>query len=313
MQVLPGGLWPVMITPFDAQNRIDIAGLENLTEFYLSAGANGLFANCLSSEMFQLTEEERITITKKVVEVVKGRCSVVATGTFCKEVGPNSEFIKKIFDTGIEAVVINSNQLTDPGEGENIFKRKLEELLSLTGTIPLGVYECPVPYKRLLSPALMKWMGETGRFLYHKDTSCNLDDIKAKLEVIRGTPLGLYNANTPTALSSVKAGARGISPIAANFYPELFAYQWKYQDSEEHTEIVSRLDALLTVMDILIHQYYPLSAKLFLKKRGLVISENTRIPVSSLAQQDYIKLDAIIKVLNDLGHELGISLVKFAR
>ena len=307
---LPGGLWPVMVTPFDRQNNVDIDGLKKLTEFYLATGANGLFANCLSSEMFQLTEEERITVTQTVVNTVKGRCPVVATGTFSPDVKANSEFIKRIHDTGVHAAVINSNQLTGPLESNDLFKSKLEKLLSITGTIPLGMYECPVPYKKLLSPQLMKWMGETERFLYHKDTSCHLDEINAKIDAISNTPLGLYNANTPTGLASLKSGAQGISPIAANFYPELFSYQLKYINSPGHGEIINRLDALLTTMDTVIHQYYPLSAKLFLKMRGLDIDENTRIPVSSLTYQDHIKFDAIMKVTQALAEEYEIAFIK---
>ena len=58
MNRLPKGLYPVMLTPFNDDYSIDINALEELTEFYIKAGAEGLFANCLSSEMFQLTSEE---------------------------------------------------------------------------------------------------------------------------------------------------------------------------------------------------------------------------------------------------------------
>jgi 4-hydroxy-tetrahydrodipicolinate synthase len=75
-------VWPVMLTPFQANNEIDYDGLKQLTEFYIATGSTGLFANCLSSEMFQLTDVERIKITKEVVDKVNGRQGVVATGIF---------------------------------------------------------------------------------------------------------------------------------------------------------------------------------------------------------------------------------------
>ena len=55
MKNLPEGLWPVMITAFKPDNTLDLDGVRKITDMYLAAGANGMFANCLSSEMYQLT------------------------------------------------------------------------------------------------------------------------------------------------------------------------------------------------------------------------------------------------------------------
>ena len=83
-------IYPVMLTPFKKDGSIDFDGLRLLTEFYIETGSNGLFANCLSSEMFQLSEEERIQITETVVKQAAGRQGVVSTGTFYKDPGKNA-------------------------------------------------------------------------------------------------------------------------------------------------------------------------------------------------------------------------------
>src|SRR5687767_9718689 len=62
---------PVMITPFQQNGKIDLNGLSKLIDFYLAAGVKGLFANCLSSEMYHLDKEERLTLTQHVVRHVK--------------------------------------------------------------------------------------------------------------------------------------------------------------------------------------------------------------------------------------------------
>ncbi|RYY08627.1 MAG: dihydrodipicolinate synthase family protein, partial [Chitinophagaceae bacterium] len=72
---------PVMLTPFKDNGAVDYDALTELTEFYLNAGVGGLFANCQSSEMFALTEQERLGITKHVVQVVNGAVPVVAAGS----------------------------------------------------------------------------------------------------------------------------------------------------------------------------------------------------------------------------------------
>lgn len=307
MQMLSPGLWPVMLTPFKENNEVDYEGLKRLTEFYLLAGANGLFANCLSSEMYHLTEEERYLITKTVMEAVDGKVSVIATGTFGQDVKVNSDFIGKLYDLGVAAVVVNTSQLNTRSQDENTFNRKLEELLNRTQNIPLGLYECPQPYKRLLSVAMMKTLAQTGRFLYHKDTSCDLTAITQKINAVKGTCLGFFNAHTPTSWDSLKAGGSGLSPIAANFYPELFSYLIHQWQKPEKREDLHRLDAFLKIGDEVAHCFYPFSAKIFLKKRGLKINANTRIPLNVMRDQEYLKIDALLKMFNDLAEKLGID------
>lgn len=307
---LPKGLWPVMLTPFKENYELDLKGLENLTEFYIAAGANGLFANCLSSEMYQLTDEERILITKTVVKKINDKIPVVSTGTFGKNLKKNNEFIKRIYDVGAQAVIINSNQLTDKWEPEETFKAKIDDLLKATGDIPLGIYECPDPYKRLISNDLMQWLGESGRFFYHKDTSCNTDAIKAKIRVTMNTPLGIYNANTPTGLETIRAGARGLSTTGANYYPEFYSYI--IHNMDRHDDQITQLDALLTLLDSTADNcYYPLTAKIFLKNRGMNILPVLRLSKPALGQQDLLKLDAMMTIMKNKANELGITLFDF--
>jgi 4-hydroxy-tetrahydrodipicolinate synthase len=285
MKNLPEGLWPVMITAFKPDNSLDPDGVRKITDMYLNAGASGMFANCLSSEMFQLTREERLKLTKTVVDHCKGKVPVVATGTFYKHGYENAEFIREIYDLGVEAVILISSILAEPEESDDILKRRIEEIMAETGDIPLGLYECPVPYKRVISPDMMKWLADTGRFWYHKDTTCDAGAINKKLDRIKGSHFQLYNADTPSALESLRDGAKGISPISGNFYPELYGHFLKLfrEGKDEELEI---LNTYLTAMDHITHDFYPWSAKLFLERRGMDICTNTRIPMSKMAVKD---------------------------
>lgn len=309
MNKLPKGFWPVMLTPLTTSNHVDLNGLEMLTNMYLDAGANGMFANCLSSEMYQLTTEERLLITSNVVKFCENKVPVVATGTFSRDVSTNSEFIKKIYDTGVNAVILITSLLVEPDENEDVLKTRLEQIMSETGNIPLGVYECPVPYKRLLSPSIMQWMASTERFVYHKDTSCNSFSLEKKATAVAGTNFGIYNADTSTALDSLDSGSRGISPISGNFYPEPYTYLLKEYFANGRTEKLNQLHAFLTMMDRVTHTFYPYSAKLFLQKRGLKIETNTRIPTETLTNVDNIRMNALMDSFKALADIYSIDLV----
>src|ERR1700761_2597665 len=142
------GFIPVMLTPFKNNGDIDYDILTQLTEIYLKAGAAGLFANCLSSEMFELEDDEKLQAIKHVIKVADGAVPIVATGTFGGPISKQADFIKKVNDTGVDAVIVITSLLADENEPDEVFNDRVFELFDQTGNIPLGFYECPVPYKR---------------------------------------------------------------------------------------------------------------------------------------------------------------------
>src|ERR1700730_12968375 len=97
---------PVMLTPFNLKAQVDYEVVTQLIDFYLAAGVKGFFANCLSSEMYSISEDERLELTTHIVRYVNGRAPVVATGSFGLTIEDKAEFTKKINDAGIKAVIL---------------------------------------------------------------------------------------------------------------------------------------------------------------------------------------------------------------
>ncbi len=299
------GLWPVMLTSFEEDGAIDWEGVDALTDWYIASGAGGLFACCLSSEMYALTPEERLALARRVVARSDRRVPVVATGTFGGEVERQAAFVRQMAETGVAAVVVITSQLAAADEDESVFATWMERLLERTAPVPLGLYECPVPYKRVLVPQTVAWLARTGRFRYLKDTTCDLAAIQAKLEAIRGTPLGLFNAHTPTALASLQSGAAGLSPIAANYYPGLYA--WLCAHHADCPRQAQDLQRSLTLMEGVARAHYPTAAKAFLRDGGLPVGTRCRAQHVSLSADDRMLLASLGEEADRLlqDHTLG--------
>jgi 4-hydroxy-tetrahydrodipicolinate synthase len=278
------GVWPVMLTPFTDSGEIDWHGVDALVEWYIEAGVVGLFAVCLSSEMYHLSPDERLRLAAHVVARAAGRLPVIVAaarssgaGAFGGSVLEQADRVRRIADTGAAAVVLTVNQLAGEGEPDTVWQRNAAAILELCEGIPLGLYECPQPYHRLLGPALLGWAARSGGFHFLKDTCCRRDEIRAKLEAVRGTSLSWYNANCPTLLFSLREGAQGYSGVAANFYPELFVRLCA--DFAVDAEAAERLQRFLTVADMAIRHRYPANAKRYLGMLGLPIGTTCRVPV----------------------------------
>ena len=304
---LPQGFIPVMLTPFKENGEIDFDGLTQLTELYLQAGAAGLFANCLSSEMYELTEDERLAITRHVVEVANGRVPVVATGTFGGPIAEQAEFAKKIYATGIQAVIVITSLLADADESDEVFMERMNELLQLTPGVIYGLYECPVPYKRLVTAKDLGELAATGRVIYHKDTSLDIDNVKGKIAATQGQRFGVYDAYMEHAVASLQAGSAGLSCIQGNFFPEVIVWLCANYNNPDQQTGIARVQQLLIETMPVIHYAYPTVAKYYLQKRGFPISLYTRRKVEECTAEVKTEVDALYERVEALSKELGIS------
>lgn len=273
----PKGFVPVMLTPFRADGTVDYGGLTRITELYLEAGASGLFANCLSSEMFELSAEERLSVVEHVVQVASGSVPVVATATFGGPVSQQADDVKRMYETGIEAAIVITNMLVAEGAPDVEFEDRLSALLDATETVPLGLYECPEPFKRVLSAEQLGSYVGTGRVIYHKDTCLDIGLVKAKLTATEHREaFGLYDAYMVHAVESLKAGSAGLSCIQGNYFPELVVWLCEHYDDEGLAVEVDRVQQFFVDHMDVMHHMYPVVAKYFLKKRNLPIELFTR-------------------------------------
>jgi len=298
---------PVMITPYQQNGKIDFDGLSKLIDFYLAAGAKGLFANCASSEMYSLSEAERLALTSHVVKHVNGAVSVVSTGSFGDNAEDKATFAKKIYDTGVNGVITITSHFAKADEDDDVLIKNYEKFFSLTGNIPMGTYECPSPYKRILTPYAFKYLLGTGRMVYHKDTTIDFDKVKAKIELSKNTKLEFYDACVANAMYSLQAGAKGMSAISGNLYPEILAWMCAHATDPDRQDDVKYIQAQLTKTEDIIGQNYPLSAKYFLHKRGVPIAIKSRVNPDPLTTQQIQALDDTYKVFLGWCNRIGIK------
>ncbi|HRG23279.1 MAG TPA: dihydrodipicolinate synthase family protein [Chitinophagaceae bacterium] len=286
---------PVMITPFNLKAKVDLDTVSRLIDFYLAAGVKGFFANCLSSEMYSITEDERLELTQHVVRYVNGRVPVVATASFGLTIDDKAEFTKKIYDTGIDAAIMITGHFANVEDSDEILLKNFDRMFKLTGNIPLGMYECPAPYKRIIGPDVFKKLLSANRMVYHKDTSIDLEKVKAKLDILKqeNNHLEFYDAHSPNAMYSLQMGARGMSSISGNFYPEILVWMVNNANNPEKLEDVKWLQSEISRVDPLIHVAYPMSAKYFLRKRGLPVRTISRATALELTPDQKKTLDEI--------------------
>lgn len=268
---IPDGVYPTMITPYTEDGQIDYPAFEQLVEWHIERGVAGLFAVCQSSEMFHLSLRERLELARKSVEFVRGRVPVLVSGHVADSLDDQVEEAKMMADTGADAFILVTNRLARRHEGDDVFKRNLELFLErFDRDIILGFYECPAPYKRLLNADIVRFIVQTGRFGFLKDTSCRMVDIRAKIEAARGSGFKLFNANAATLLASLQAGGAGYSGIMTHFHSDL--YVWLCEHWKDLPERAAELQEFIGLASVIEYQLYPVNAMYSLRLEGLPIN-----------------------------------------
>lgn len=116
------GVITTVITPFTADNKVDIPSLKNEISAACDAGVAGFLVPCLASEIGELSPEERVAITKATVEVAKGRAKVIA-GISSNTQEERIEKLRTFMDMGCDGV----NAMI-PYTNDDEYRRYIEEI-----------------------------------------------------------------------------------------------------------------------------------------------------------------------------------------
>ena len=259
-----------MITPYRADGSIDYEMAEKYVDWYYEAGLEGIFAVCQSSEIFFLSLEERVELNRRVYNRAKALSKdfvVVSSGHVSDTIEDQAKELNAIYESGTDALILITNRLDPNNEGDDVFIANAEKLIAkLPPEAKLGFYECPHPYKRLVTPKILDWCLSTGRFYYMKDTCCDAEVIRQRVEQLKGSEFKLLNANCQTLLESMRGGAQGYCGIMCNFHPKLYAWLGKNIDSEK-ADLVQSVIGTFGFTEVGLP--YPLTAKYHMNLCGL--------------------------------------------
>ena len=290
MKEIRHGVYPTMITPFTADNQIDYNAVEQLLAWY-DGKVDGVFAVCQSSEMFCLSFEERLELMRFVRAHAPKGMAVVASGHTAESLNRQIEEAKRVIDTGVDSYVFISNRFAAPEDSDDVFLENVDYVVSRIPEIALGIYECPVPYRRLLSPETLGVLAKGGCFTFLKDTCCDADVIRQKIAATAGTPLKIFNANSASLLITLRDGAAGFSGVMANFHPEI--YRWLCRHFAEDPQKAELVQDFLGFASLSERQIYPPNAKYYLSLEGLDITTVTRSKDYAMSKSEQLEMQQL--------------------
>ncbi|MBK6282555.1 MAG: dihydrodipicolinate synthase family protein [Draconibacterium sp.] len=116
------GIATVLNTPFNPDNSINFKALKNNINNALNAGVAGFLVPAMASEVYKLSEKERVALVAAVLEEVNGKVPVIA-GAGETDIVKSKNLLKKYIGLGCKNVLFQI-----PFQNKTQFKDHFNEL-----------------------------------------------------------------------------------------------------------------------------------------------------------------------------------------
>ena len=274
------GIWPVAPTPFDADGRVDIAGMGRVLDCMIDQGATGICILANFSEQFLLSDEERLTLTRLSLEHVAGRVPVIVTiSHFATPIAVARARLAR--DLGAAAVMMMApyHGATMRGTPQQTF-----EQFAAVGAvgIPIMVQDAPMSGVELSVPLLVRMAREIEMVKLFK-IECPQAAAKLRALIAEGgeaIEAPMDGEEAITLLADLDAGATG-SMTSASIVDQIrpVLSLWAAGERDAAT------DAYARVLPFVNHENRQCgfrAAKALMMEGGVIASDACRHPVPPL-------------------------------
>ncbi len=255
------GIFSLMLTPYNDDLTVDWKTYEEYCDYQTAQGVDHLFAVCGSSEMANLTLEERLKLATLTAKH-KGDTTIVATANMEASWFAQVEEVKRMSDTGVDGLVFVTKGF---GKDPERLISYIGELKSYT-TLPVFMYEFPGIKPHLIDGKtygrLVSECGISGI----KDTTCTVDGITDKIRN-KGNSTVLQ-ANMPYLFEAYKAGSQGVMATPTSCGGSFFV-RFHEAFMKGDMALAEKRFHEITLLDNAIDNGFNCSAKYLVKLQGV--------------------------------------------
>ena len=206
-----GSMLTAMITPFDAEGRLDVDGAVKLAKHLIANGNDGLVLAGTTGESPTLTDAEKTELWKAVAEAVTVPV-IAGSGTY--DTAHSIELTKTAEACGAAGILAVCPYYNRPSQaGLEAHFRAVAGATSL----PVMVYDIPIRTGRKLSHDLLVTLAtEVDNVVAVKDAG---NDVVAAAKLIAATPdeFELYSGDDVLTLPLLSVGAVGAVSVAGHW------------------------------------------------------------------------------------------------
>ncbi len=286
--MLFSGSYVALVTPF-RDGKIDFKRLDELVDFHLEAGTDGLVPCGTTGESATLSHEEHEVVIRAVVQRTDGRIPVIA-GTGSNNTAEAIRLTRFAQDVGATAALLITPYYNKPTQAGLV--RHVEAIAADT-TLPLVLYNVPSRTGiNMLPPAVIE-CASIPNVVGIKEASGNIDQ---SVELIRATDLFVFSGDDSLTLPLMAVGAKGVISVAANVAPRLVADMVQRASGGDFLAARELYLKLFPLFKGLFVETNPIPVKAAVTLQGRIEPE-LRLPMTELAEEHMPGLKSILTEL----------------
>lgn len=287
------GVYPAIVTPFTADDRLDEAALGKVTDYVIEGGVHAIMSTGGTGEFPHLDRQERKRANEIIVRQARGRVPVIA-GTAAASTREAIHLSQDAQAVGAAAVILT------PPYYFRLPAASLVEYFRLVAKeldIPVVVYNNPLYTGNNLSPENIAELSDFPRIIGCKQSNADMGQL---VEVLRLTP-PTFSVNTgidSQFYPALCAGARGIFSTAATVIPRQMVEIYRLTLNGEH-EAARALHMKVQVLNRFLEYDpgYVAPCKEALEMLGIHVG-SPRSPMPGLTEGERAGVRAALKALD---------------
>ena len=277
MQALKGSL-VALVTPMIPNGDVDYVALENLIDWHIEKGTDGIVSVGTTGESATVNIKEHLEVISYTVKYVNSRIPVIA-GTGANSTSEAIELTMESKQMGVDFSLLVTPYYNKPNQNGLIqhYTKVANEV-----DLPQILYNVPSRTACDLKPSSVKILSEHKNIIGIKEAVGDPKRIDDLIQISSNNEdFLLYSGDDPSFLSMLKKGGDGVISVAANVVPEYISNICS-SAFEEKFDIAEELDnKLSTLYELLFIESNPIPVKWMLYKMEL-IQKSIRLPLIEL-------------------------------
>ena len=208
------GAWPALVTPFTAEDKVNVVVLRELVEYLLDKRVGGFYVCGGTGEGLFMLPEERKLVTETVVDQVNGRVPVIAHigSMVVSDAVELAEHAQEVGAAGISSVIPPMFQ-----DGESLYTY-FARVGAGAPDLPLLTYIFGGPMDAV---ALMRRLMEIPTVAGTKYTGPNMYEFREIVE-LRGDNWSVFSGMDEQCIYAAMQGACGNIGSTLNYMPGIY-------------------------------------------------------------------------------------------
>ena len=287
-----GRLLTAMVTPFDAEGRVDLALAGRLARYLVEEGSDGLVVCGTTGESPTLSWQEQAQLLEAVRQAVGPGVKVLAgTGSNCT--AEAVEATREAAAAGADgALVVVPYYNKPPQEGLEAHFRAVAEAAP---ELPLMLYNIPGRTGCSMAPGTVARLMDCANVVSFKAASGSTDEV-TQLRLACGARLAVYSGDDALTLPMLSVGAVGVVSVASHLVGRRIRAMIEAQLSGRNAEALGQHEQLLPLFRALFATTNPIPVKAALEASGWPVGA-PRLPLVPLSAAMRDDLNQILTAL----------------